>query len=205
MHFLSVLLFVISANIDNCIVCIAYGTKKIKVGFSSNLLIASIIAVGTFLSMAIGLTVVKVVPGYLTNAIGSTLLIVMGLWIVKDFFLKRPEEVPHDQTKPNLVNCNQILDEPEKADSDHSGVIDLKESFFLALALTINNLGLGIGASITGLNIFATVACTFIFSLLSIPLGCYIGRKCASALFGKYAQLISGLIIILMGIYELVV
>jgi putative sporulation protein YtaF len=153
--------------------------------------------------MMIGLTVVKVLPQRLANIIGGVLLIAMGVWIVKDFFIKRAKKAPDDQTETNLSNCNQILEEPERADSDHSGTIDLKEALFLALALTINNLGLGIGASITGLNIFTTVACTFIFSLLSNPLGCHIGEKCVSTFLGRYASLVSGLIIILMSLYEM--
>ena len=204
MHFLSVLLFVVSANVDNLIVCIAYGTKKIKIGFCCNLLIAFITAVGTYISMVIGLTVVKVLPEYLANAAGSIILILIGLWITKDFFWK-PKKISHEQTEMNLTNCNQILQEPEKADSDHSGTIDLKESFFLALALTINNFGLGIGASLTGLSILTTVACTFVFSLISIPIGCHIGKKCLSTFGEKYVQLVSGLVIILMGVYELLV
>jgi putative sporulation protein YtaF len=203
-HFLSVLLFVVSANIDNLIVCIAYGTKKIKIGFRCNLLIACIIAVGTYLSMLIGLTVVKVLPESLANAAGSMILILIGLWIAKDFFWK-PKKVSDEQTEMNLTNCNQILQEPEKADSDHSGTIDLKESFFLALALTINNFGLGIGASLTGLNVLATVGCTFLFSLVSIPIGCHMGKKCISTFGEKYVSLVSGLVIILMGVYELLV
>jgi putative sporulation protein YtaF len=202
-HFISVLLFVVSANIDNLIVCIAYGTKKIKIGFCCNLLIASIIAVGTYISMIIGLSVVKVLPEYLANAAGSIILILIGLWITKDFFWKPKKVSP--ETEVNLANCNQILKEPEKADSDHSGTIDLKESLFLALALTINNFGLGIGASLTGLSILTTVACTFLFSLISIPIGCRIGEKCISTFGEKYVSLVSGLVIVLMGVYELLV
>ncbi|WP_010294227.1 manganese efflux pump [Clostridium senegalense] len=96
-----------------------------------------------------------------------------------------------------------ILDNPELVDSDNSSCIDVKESILLAFALTINNLGVGIGASITGLNIFLTTIFTFIFSLLFIILGYLIGTSYLSKLFGKYASLISGAIIIFLGCYEL--
>lgn len=205
MHFISILLFAFSANIDNFTVGIAYGIKKIRIGFCSNLLIAIITAIGTFASMAIGLAVVKVLPEYIANAAGSMLLILIGIWIAKDFFFKHSQKGRKVQTEMSIENCHQILEKPEKADSDHSDTIDLRESFLLALALTINNFGLGIGASITGLNIIATVVCTFIFSLISIPLGCFLGKSCLSSLFGKYAQFVSGLIIIILGIYELLI
>ncbi|ORX22526.1 sporulation membrane protein YtaF, partial [Thermoanaerobacterium sp. PSU-2] len=55
MHVISSLLFSISANIDNFTVAIAYGIKKIRIGILSNLLIALVSGIGTFLSMFIGL------------------------------------------------------------------------------------------------------------------------------------------------------
>jgi len=204
-HLISILLFAFSANIDNLTVGIAYGIKKIKIGLLSNLLIALITAIGTFVSMAVGLAVSKILTASIANVVGSVILILIGIWIIKDFFLKKKTPEIKEQKKPNLTNCGQILREPEKADSDHSGIIDLKESLILAFALTINNFGLGIGASITGLNIYATVICTLFFSVIFIGLGCLVGRSYLSTLLGKFAPLISGLIIVVLGIYEILV
>ncbi|WP_242846022.1 manganese efflux pump [Clostridium novyi] len=95
------------------------------------------------------------------------------------------------------------MDNPEQADVDNSGSIDLKESLALALALTINNFGLGLGASIAGLNIVLTVLFTFLSSVLTIKLGEVTGKKYLSKVFGKYASLISSIIIIIIGLYEL--
>ena len=92
---------------------------------------------------------------------------------------------------------------PEKADKDNSSNIDLKESLSLAFALSINNIGLGIGASITGLNIFLTSLFTFIFSLLMLLTGYFLGSYYLSKLFSKRATIVSGLIIIALGVYEI--
>lgn len=205
MHLISILLFAFSANIDNLVVGIAYGIKKIKIGILSNLLIALVSAAGTFVSMAVGLAISKVFTASIANTIGSVILIIIGIWITRDFFLKKGEPKKQEQRKQSLKNCRQILREPEKADSDHSGTIDIKESLILAFALTINNFGLGLGASITGLNIYATVICTFFFSVIFIVLCCLVGKSYLSAFFRKYAPLASGLIILLLGIYELFV
>jgi putative sporulation protein YtaF len=133
-HLISILLFAFSANIDNFTVGIAYGIKKIKIGLLSNLLIALITAIGTFVSMAVGLAVSKILTASIANVVGSVILILIGIWIIKDFFLKKETPEIKEQKKPNLTNCGQILREPEKADSDHSGIIDLKESLILAFA-----------------------------------------------------------------------
>lgn len=205
MHLLSALLFAFSANIDNFTVGIAYGIKKIRIQALSNLLIALITAAGTFASMAVGLAVSKILLPSIANAAGSIILILIGIWIMKDFFWKKKSPKTQVEKKSSLTNCGQILRDPEKADSNRSGTIDLKESLILALALTINNFGLGIGTSITGLNIYVTVICTFFFSIVSISLGCILGRSWLSSILGKYAPLASGMIIVLLGIYELLI
>lgn len=207
MHLLSSLLFAISANMDNLTVSIAYGIKKIKIGKISNLIIAIISGIGTFLSMSIGTLVSKFLSPNAANIIGSVILIVIGTWFIAEFFLnKRKEDIKKSNySKNNLMNYRELLDTPEKADADGSGYIDLKEAVVLGFALTINNIGLGIGVSITGLNILITTFCTFVFSILSIILGCFIGNSCLSGILGKYASLISSIIIVCLGIYEIFV
>lgn len=207
MHIVSSLLFGISANIDNFTVGIAYGIKKIKIGILSNLLIAIISAVGTFLSMSIGTFIIHFMSPKIANILGSSILILLGLWFTINFYIKQHSKIINDQCsiENNSYRYKELLDTPEMADIDKSGYIDAKESISLAFALTINNIGVGIGASITGLNILLTTGITFIFSIISILLGCLIGNSCFSKLFGKYAPLVSGIIIIVLGAYELFV
>lgn len=200
MYLLSVFLFAISANIDNFTVGIAYGIKKIQIGLFNNFLIALISAVGTFLSMHVGLTLSKFMSVSTANSIGSSVLILIGIWAVKDSVVNQLKK--HKKGRVSHTNCKRILDEPELADRDNSKTLDVKESAALAFALTINNLGLGIGASITGFNIYITVLFTFIFSILSITLGSMLGKTYMSKLFGKFAPLISGIIIVALGVYE---
>jgi putative sporulation protein YtaF len=95
------------------------------------------------------------------------------------------------------------MESPEIADVDHSGYIDVKEAVSLALALTINNLGTGVAASITGINIPLAVAATFIFSIVTLEVGGIIGNSAFSKIFGKYANFVSGVIIVILGVYEM--
>jgi putative sporulation protein YtaF len=204
MHIFSTLLFSLAANIDNFTVGIAYGVKKIRIGISSNILIAVISGIGTFISMSIGYLISRFISSNISNVLGSFILIGIGLWFIKDFFSKKTISQTNSlNSDSELGKYTEILDNPSKADKDHSGSIEIKESITLALALTINNFGLGIGASITGLNIILTTTFTFIFSILTIILGCYLGNSYFSKLFGKYAALFSGIIIVILGIYEI--
>ena len=204
MHIFSTLLFALSANIDNFTVGIAYGVKKIRIGICSNILIAIFSGIGTFLSMSIGYFVSRFIPSNVSNLLGSLILIGIGLWFIKSYFFKRIVNQTNKQNSGGEISkYTDLLDNPCKADIDDSGSIDIKESITLSLALTINNFGLGIGASITGLNIILTTLLTFIFSILAIIIGYCLGNSYLSKFFGKYAPLFSSIIIVILGLYEI--
>lgn len=142
--------------------------------------------------MSVGKVIFNFISKNMSNLIGSIMLILIGTWTIGKASLKS-------------MYSDDILANPEKADVDKSSSIDAKESVTLAFALTINNVGLGIGASITGLNIAITAVLTFIFSLLMIMIGYILGSYYLSKVFSKRATIISGLIIIALGIYEILI
>ena len=205
MHILPSFLFSISANIDNFTVGLAYGIKNIKIKLLSNLIIAFISSIGTFISMYMGFLISKLILPKVANILGCTILIVIGTWFIADSFREKDNHPKSKLNKRNDIKTyEQLLDNPTIADADNSGSIDIKESITLAISLTLNNLGLGIGASITGISILFTTFFTFIVSILSISLGYFIGKSFLSKLLGKYAIIASGGIIIFLGVYELI-
>lgn len=190
MNILSSILFAISANTDNFVVGLSYGMKKVRIGLVSNLLISLISVAGTVLSMSFSKIIVNFIPENISGFIGSAILILIGgLTIIKPL-------LDSGQSDDIFVN-------PEKADKDNSSNIDAKESIALALALTINNVGLGIGAGISGLNIMMTSLLTLFFSITMIMVGYFLGSNYLSKIFNKKATVISGLIIIVLGIFEM--
>lgn len=203
MNILPPLFLAISASIDNFTVGVAYGIKKIEIQFISNLIIAVISALGTFLSMTIGLLLCRLLSAEMSNIIGCSLLILIGIWFIIEYFIKKIKMKCRSSADYSNINYKELLDKPESVDFDKSGNIDIRESVILGIALMINNLGLGISASISGINIYLTTICTFIISIITIPLGFFIGKHCFSKLSGEYASLISGLIIVALGIYEI--
>ena len=58
----------------------------------------------------------------------------------------------------------------EHFDKDMSKEIELKEAVILGGILSINNIGIGIGASVAGLNIFVTSLMSLIFSMFLLSL-----------------------------------
>ncbi|XZN28199.1 sporulation membrane protein YtaF [Clostridium perfringens] len=199
MSFLSILLFVIAASLDILVVSLAYGLKDIKINFSSTLVIASISALGTFISMILGKFLVDLIPVKLGDIIGGLVLLLLGFYSIYSYF--KEKKILTSYNSENNSSPTFILENPEVADKDKSGNIDFKESLALSLALALNNFGLGIGASISGLNIAFTTISTFIISLIFISLGFYLSKTIKSKNISKNSNLIAGIIIIILSLF----
>ncbi|MBO3367313.1 sporulation membrane protein YtaF [Clostridium perfringens] len=197
--FLSIILFVIAASLDILVVSLAYGLKDIKINFSSTLVIASISALGTFISMILGKFLVDLIPVKLGDIIGGLVLLLLGFYSIYSYFKEKKILTSHNSE--NNSSPTFILENPEVADKDKSGNIDFKESLALSLALALNNFGLGIGASISGLNIAFTTISTFIISLIFISLGFYLSKTIKSKNISKNSNLIAGIIIIILSLF----
>lgn len=210
MHIFASILLAFSASLDSLIIGIAYGIKKIKIKFSINIIIALIVTLGTFLSMVLGAILSEFIPIYICNYIGAILLIIVGLFMSFDFYkeqrnLKRSKLTSAKENNDIIesLHYDDILTNNKTADADGSGNIELKEAISLALALSINNFALGLGASMSGISIPLTTLFTFLFSILILIVGLKIGNSFLSEIFGKYSGLISAIIIIAMGIFQL--
>jgi len=198
---LSALLFSLSSNLDNIVVGIAYGIKKIKIGIIANLIIAIVTSTGTFLSMSLGVYISKFLPHSIANALGAGAIIILGGYFVIQSIIKLVNN--KNSKELALKDIDDMIEYAEKSDLDNSGDINIKEALLVAFGLTFNNLGTGVAASITGVSIQFTVISTFILSILTIMFGETVGNHVFGNFLGKYAPLISGILLIILGIIEL--
>jgi len=194
MFFISACLFAISANLDNLVVGLSYGLKKIRISLFQNTIIAAISTIGTAVSIYLGKAIILFIPEDLPKIFGAVLLIIIGAWPIIKSIIYRKERIQN----------NDIYNNPERYDEDKSGFLDSRESILLGLALTINNFALGIGIGMVGINVLLTLILTFGFSLGFIHLGQLVGKRYSPRILEKYAGVISSIIIILLGIYELI-
>ncbi len=197
---LSALLFSLSSNLDNVVVGIAYGIKKIKIGIFANIIIAFITSIGTFLSMSVGAYISKFLPHSVANSLGAGVIIILGIYFVTQSIIKLINNTKSKELA--LKNVTDMIEYAERSDLDNSGNINIKEALLVAFGLTFNNLGTGVAASITGVSIQFTVISTFILSIITIILGEAVGKHVLGKFFGKYAPLFSGILLIMLGIIE---
>ena len=69
----------LSACLDNIVIGIAYGMKKTKIPFYSNLLIAVVTSLGTLVSMMFGKLIATIIPMYISKALGAVMIILIGI------------------------------------------------------------------------------------------------------------------------------
>ncbi|WP_163193547.1 sporulation membrane protein YtaF [Clostridium thermarum] len=203
MHLISILFFCLASSCDNFVIGISYGGKAIKINFSSNLLVAVVSCLGTFCAMLIGKGVQAFISKEQAKMLGSTLLIIFGMYMLIGSIKAQKE---HSLLKDRPTNqYYDYIEHPEFLDKDNSKEIELKEAAILGGILSINNIGFGIGVSVAGLNIYITSIVTFIFSMLFLKVGVYIGHKILNSSISKYSEYISAIIIICLGILELII
>lgn len=206
MHIISILLFAITSSSDAIVVGLSYGAKNVKINVNSNLIISFISGIGTFISMLFGSIILEFIPEAYANIFGSCILILFGIYLLINSVKSTSANVlPDNQRDISLEyrRYGQILHDPDIIDINRSKLIEFSETITLGTVLCLNNIGLGIGASITGLNIYFTSIASLILSLVFIPMGQYIGEEIISKKLSNYAEVISAFIIIILGFYEL--
>ena len=73
----------------------------------------------------------------------------------------------------------------------------------MSLALTANNMGMGVAAGISDVSVLYATIFTFVLTILCILFGTWAGKKFLSKVFGKYSDMISGALLLILGLYEI--
>ncbi|MCL4441849.1 MAG: sporulation membrane protein YtaF [Firmicutes bacterium] len=221
MHLLTIFFLAVSANLDNLGVALAYGTRGMKLPFLSNIVIALITSSGTLATMFLGQYIASyLLTAIIANYLGAGIILAAGFGVIiqsyrETHYLPSYNEATAGSPPLGEASCLftihlcslgiliQILRDPVQVDRDYSGIIDGKEAVVLGLALTLNNLATGFGAGVSGLSPVLTTAMVFLFSLLSCGAGAAIGWRYTSRWLGAKTGIAAGLLLVLIGVYEL--
>ena len=202
MNWLFVLGFALSSSFDNLGVGITYGIRKIRISILSNILIAVICFVLSFLGIIFGRWVSSLIPGMIPIFISAILLLFIGLrviWISLPY--KKNEKDEHIEMK----GFTSILQNPECVDFDKSKDISILEAMVLGLALSANALTNGLSAGMLECTPFAISLASSIGSFFALWIGIKLGQKFADIQIGPFklgdfGTLISGILLVLIAI-----
>jgi len=201
-HLPSILLFAAAANMDSFMLGLSYGLKKTRIGWKTNSIVGVITAIGTALSMLFGQGILAFFPFGSANAAGGLLILGIGLAGFLRFALPQEPNQESDQgsSQESGQNTGQNPD-------PNAGVKTLttKEVVWLSLALTVNNIALGVGASFTGMHVLSTTLCSFAISVLFLHSGNTLGSQSRLPIHARLAEGLANLMIILLGLYEMLI
>lgn len=209
MQILSSLLFGVSASLDALLLGISYGIRKIHIGLWQNLFISLITLSGTCLSIGIGRwqstllgdllpTLSRKFP--LERCLGSTTLMLFGMYYLLKFMLSLCRKcLKKPVSKEIIAQSQENASATENVQKNHFA---LKDSVLLGLALTANNMGIGLSASIAGLSMLPAAITTLLFSAVFLGLGNCLGNSRLSELLGQAATPVSGLLLLGLGFCE---
>lgn len=198
MQFLPSLLFGISASLDALLVSIGYGLRGIRIRTAQNLFISLMSLLGTCLSVCAGSRLPSLLPAAFAESvppgwIGSVILMLLGVYYITKWLFSGLKSCKETSGKKNALVKT----------SAENPCLSYTETLFLSLSLSANNIGIGISASMAGIRLLPTAVTTFLCSALFLLLGNRLGGSRLLHLTGSAADLISGLLLIGLGLIQL--
>jgi putative sporulation protein YtaF len=201
-EWLTIILIGIAANLDNLGVGVAYGVQSTKIPVKSNFIIAAIGAVITYFSVTLGSQIGNYIDPDLAHIGGGAILFGLGAWTIWNDW-QRILTSNQKQKSAEGYYLQQILDNPERADTDNNKVISSKESLLLGIALSLNCFGVGIGGGITGVSPLWSSIIVGSMSFCTMMIGIRMGVKLSYSWFNRFASSIAGTLLLSMGLFEI--
>jgi putative sporulation protein YtaF len=205
---LEAILIVIALSSDALVASFAYGTNKIKIPFSSVLIINLICSLFLAISLYLGNILRPYIEVNLTKIICFFILFALGLTKLFDSTIKmliRRYNSISKELKFSMFNFNFILNvyaNPQEADTDFSRILSPIEASTLAIALSLDGIAVGFGSAIGNVNSLKLFAFSLISDIIAVMVGFYIGNKVANKIKLDLSWL-SGVILIIVAIMKL--
>lgn len=215
MELFYILILGIAISFDGFFVGLTYSLRQIEICRTSLLLISGISGLSILITILCGKFIASFLTAELTEYLGGAILVLVGLWVLIQNFRqnfmegKRHPALEHEVVLisfkiPWLGIVIQILREPVTADFDRSGTINIREAFFLGIALALDAVGAGLGAGLAGAHPVTTPAIVFLFKFLFLSSGSYLGQRIQNySLLGFSA--LPGFLLISLGIFKWII
>ncbi len=202
------LLLVSSLCIDSFVASIAYGTSKIRIPPLCIIIINLVCTLTLACSLFIGSIFKNLLPGNLPVLLGFFLLMLLGIYRLFEYIFKAYIFKCSRSDRPltfklfDFQFVLQVYADEIKADFDNSKCLNVKESFYLALALSLDSLTVGIGSSLCSINYVQVIILCFIIGIILVSIGVFLGRRFAQKIHFELSWL-SGVLLILLAILRI--
>lgn len=172
---ISLFCLILTANLDTLFLSMSWGLRNRHLTWWGTALIAVVTSVMTWLSLEVGEAAAAFLTETAAKTLAAALLMAIGAWILLKWL--KEEGAPSTPDQP----------------------ITWWDALWLALLLAVNNMGMGLAAGLAGLPPLAAGAVNFVVALLTLWLGSALGRLAAGRWLGRWADCLSGILLILLG------
>lgn len=202
-------------SIDSLGTGITYGLKNTKISISAKIILFAFSFLITFFSLFFGNSISHVFSSFGCKLIGNLILCFMGFSIIISGIKK--DKIDKNYNLQNTTICEfflkfwgitiKIIKNPKYSDLDNSNNIDAKEALFLALALSLDSIGVSLGGSIMGITSIWFPILVSLFQFVFLNLGSCLGKKIKNIynIPDNLWSIIAGIILIIIGIIKLFV
>ncbi len=193
-----ILLLAAALSIDALGIGMSCRLKGICLPAGSRLMVTLLSAILTGAAVAAGGWIGGSMADYVTEVIGSALLLLLGLAIILGAVRER-YGVQKRQSRSPIRRTVHILTDPSSGDLDHSRRIELKEAVYMGAALSADSAAAGFGIGTDGV-LLPVFCCLFQFLFL------WLGEIAALSVQKRHIfkddtmSMVSGGIILLLGI-----
>ncbi|WAH42713.1 manganese efflux pump [Alicyclobacillus fastidiosus] len=178
--FVIVIVIGIASNIDNIGIGFSYGARKIHVPWRSVLVIATTSLLAALIGGISGVIVSSFI-GSVANFIGGSILICLGVFIIAQALIQRKQEKKEEVKLDKKISVWEL------------GVVTIAQS--------ITDLTAGFGTGVSHINVYETAFSIGLFSYLFLIVPAFIGRKYLANWFGNSATIVSGILLIAVGVH----
>ena len=133
----------------------------------------------TWLSLALG---ARASAAGALPVLGGLVLVGMGLWCVLDWLRAGGQGEAVPAAGSSLWDC-----------------------LALAAALAVNNAGMGAAAGVSGVDPLWAAGANLVCTLAALPLGRALGDTLAGRLLGRFALPLSGLLLTVLGLWQVLI
>lgn len=192
-------LIAVSANLDNLAVGVALGAQGGRLAPRANGLIAAITALATWLAIALGASVARLVPASLPTALGAAALIAMGAGSV---LASLAFGVGGSSGRARRTSVAALL---ARVAVRRGEPVSLAQATALGGALSLNNLATGVAAGAAGASALLTTLDAGALSFVLVGVGLRCGVALAARVVGRAASVLGGLLLIAVGVVTVLV
>jgi putative Mn2+ efflux pump MntP len=186
---LTYLLLGVATNIDNMIIGTTYGLRGKRINFWGNLTIAVCNASATFFSVLAGDFLRQFLPASLGELLGGLAFLVLGILTVVEAYMV--EQAVGEGAEPFIPPAQLVR-------------VSYRETAAVGLGTAVSNLAGGVGAGLAGFDPVRMTVLMFVFSILPISLGQWLGQNTRAKFPQHWANITAATVLMGFGVWKLV-